>query len=105
MSDRSNRERMHTGELYLPDDGDIMREQLERLELLYEFNATRPSEPDKRGQLLKKMVSSPEPYSAPPPKRRSKRIPVRSNAPLRKAILAAPYFPKLYHLTRVVFRF
>ena len=57
MSDRSNRERMHTGELYLPDDGDIMREQLERLELLYEFNATRPSELDKRAQLLKKMFA------------------------------------------------
>lgn len=57
MSDKSNKERMHTGELYLPDDGDIMREQLERLELLYEFNATRPSELDKRAQLLKKMFA------------------------------------------------
>lgn len=36
----SMKEKMHTGELYLPNDEEIMNEQLQRLERLYDFNAT-----------------------------------------------------------------
>ncbi len=51
------KDRLHTGELYLPDDEEIMREQLRRLEKLYDFNSTRPSEMDKRNALLKEMFA------------------------------------------------
>ncbi len=51
------KDRLHTGELYLPDDEEIMREQLRRLEKLYDFNNTRPSEMDKREALLKEMFA------------------------------------------------
>lgn len=36
--------KMHTQELYLPEDPEIMAEQAKCLEKLYDFNATRPSE-------------------------------------------------------------
>lgn len=49
--------RMHTGELYLPDGDDIMEEQLKCLDHLYDFNATRPTELQKRAQMLKEMFA------------------------------------------------
>ena len=51
------KERMHTGELYLPGDDEIMTEQTKRLELLYDFNTSRPSESAKRQALLKEMFA------------------------------------------------
>lgn len=51
------KDKMHTGELYLPDDEEIMQEQLKRLDLLYDFNATRPTEMEKRERLLKQMFA------------------------------------------------
>ncbi len=51
------KERLHTGELYLPGDEEIMIEQLERLDRLYEFNQTRPTEMGKRKELLKEMFA------------------------------------------------
>ena len=53
----SMKERMHTGELYLPGDEEIMRRQLQRLNRLYDFNMTRPTELDKRQKLLKEMFA------------------------------------------------
>jgi len=53
----SMKEKMHTGELYLPNDEEIMNEQLQRLERLYDFNATRPLEQEKRTALLKEMFA------------------------------------------------
>ena len=53
----SMKERMHTGELYLPDDDEIMSEQLKRLNKLYDFNMTRPTELDKREAMLKDMFA------------------------------------------------
>lgn len=53
----SMNERMHTGELYLPWDSDIVAEQQARLNRLYEYNATRPTETDKREALLKEMFA------------------------------------------------
>lgn len=49
--------RMHTGELYLPGDAEIMAEQAKCLEQLYEFNHTRPKEFEKRQSLMKKMFA------------------------------------------------
>lgn len=51
------REKMHTGELYLPNDETIAAEQQQCLELLYDFNQTRPSETQKRAELMKKMFA------------------------------------------------
>ena len=36
-------EKLHTGELYLPTDEELVAKQTACLELLYEFNQTRPS--------------------------------------------------------------
>lgn len=55
--DMSNREKMLTGDLYLPDGDDVMKDQLLCLEKLYDYNATRPLEGEKRFQLLKEMFA------------------------------------------------
>lgn len=49
--------RMHTGELYLPDGDDIMEEQLQCLDRLYDFNATRPTQLQLRTEMLKEMFA------------------------------------------------
>lgn len=53
----SMKEKLHTGELYLPDDDSIMEEQLKHLDMLYDFNRTRPTELDKREKMLKEMFA------------------------------------------------
>ncbi len=53
----SMKDKLHTGELYLPGDEDIMREQLKCLDRLYDFNMTRPTELDKRQALMKEMFA------------------------------------------------
>ncbi|MBQ7956303.1 MAG: sugar O-acetyltransferase [Lachnospiraceae bacterium] len=49
------KEALHSGKLYLPGDEEILKEQFECLEKLYDFNQTRPSEFEKRTNLLKEM--------------------------------------------------
>lgn len=49
------KEKMHTGELYFPNDDEILKEQALCLEKLYDFNATRPHELKKREAMLKNM--------------------------------------------------
>ena len=51
------KDKMHTGELYLPTDEEIAKEQQLCLEKLYDYNATRPSEGKKRSVLLKEMFA------------------------------------------------
>lgn len=51
------KEKMHTGGLYLPNDGEIAALQAECLDRLYEFNMTRPTDLDKREQMLKEMFA------------------------------------------------
>ena len=53
----SQKEKMHSGELYLPTDDSIMEEQLACLNKLYDFNQTRPTELDKRAKLLKELFA------------------------------------------------
>ena len=55
MSDM--KDRLHTGELYLPGDEAIMEQQEKCLEHLYEYNMTRPGEKEKRNALLKEMLA------------------------------------------------
>ncbi len=51
------KEKMHSGELYLPGDEEILSEQFACLEKLYDFNRTRPSEYAKRMELLREMFA------------------------------------------------
>lgn len=53
----TEKEKMHNGRLYLPGDSEIMQEQTLCLEKLYDFNATRPLEYEKRMTLLKDMFA------------------------------------------------
>lgn len=52
-----NREKMHSGDLYLPMDDTIMQEQFDCLEKLYDYNLTRPKEQEKRALMLKDMFA------------------------------------------------
>lgn len=49
--------RMLEGRLYLPMDEGLMKEQLNCLDKLYDFNATRPLEQEKREKMLKEMFA------------------------------------------------
>ncbi len=51
------KEKMHSGKLYLPSDEEIVKEQTMCLEKLYDYNATRPLEQEKRASLLKEMFA------------------------------------------------
>jgi len=51
------KEKLHSGEIYLPGDAEIMQEQLQCLEKLYDFNATRPSQLEERTKLLREMFA------------------------------------------------
>lgn len=50
-------EKLHSGDIYEPGDETIMTEQFKCLEKQYDFNATRPSEMDKRMHLLREMFA------------------------------------------------
>ncbi len=51
------KDKLHSGELYLPTDDVIMAEQLKCLDRLYDFNNTRPLEQEKREKMLKEMFA------------------------------------------------
>ncbi len=57
MVDKELMDKLLGGELYSCNDEDLAREQLETLELLYEYNATRPTEQEKRAELLSRMFA------------------------------------------------
>lgn len=57
MSTEESKKRMQEGRLYLPEDEEIMHQQMLCLEKLYDYNATRPSEAEKREALLKEMFA------------------------------------------------
>ena len=50
-------DKLHTGEIYLPGDEEIVSYQTECQEKLYELNHTRPSEKEKRNRLLREMFA------------------------------------------------
>ena len=50
-------ERMSNQKLYYSNDEALLTEQMKHLELQYDFNHTRPSEREKRSQMLKKMFA------------------------------------------------
>lgn len=51
------REKMHSGDLYLSMDEQLFNEQLTYLDKLYDFNATRPLELERRTEMLKSMFA------------------------------------------------
>lgn len=51
------KDKLHTTELYFPEDEEIMKEQLQCLNKLYDFNQTRPIEQDKRAEMLEEMFA------------------------------------------------
>ncbi|HEY5846926.1 MAG TPA: sugar O-acetyltransferase [Microlunatus sp.] len=53
-----NRERMDAGLIYDPTDASLSVAQNDALELLYDYNATRPSQATERSQLLARMFAS-----------------------------------------------
>ena len=57
MGDPHVLEKMHNGEIYDPGDEGIVQEQLNCLELLYEYNSTHPHEQERRQNLLQKMFA------------------------------------------------
>lgn len=50
-------EKMHSEQLYVCSDEELMKYQMQCLEKLYDYNATRPSEYEKRKSLLKEMFA------------------------------------------------
>ena len=57
MDEWSMQEKMHSGEIYDPNDENTLREQMDCLELLYEYNQTRPHEQQRRQELLRQMFA------------------------------------------------
>lgn len=53
----SEYQKLHDKDIYDPGSESILKLQQSRMELLYDFNSTRPSEMDKRGKLLKEMFA------------------------------------------------
>ncbi len=53
----TEREKLHTGDLYYPSGDEIMTEQLACVNKLYDFNMTRPTELQKREEMLKDMLA------------------------------------------------
>ena len=53
----SEKDKLHTGELYFPGDPELTAKQNACLELLYDFNSTRPCDVEKRNSLLKRMFA------------------------------------------------
>ena len=51
------KEKMQSGELYLPTDENIMKEQLDCLKKLYDYNLTRPHDSARREELLREMFA------------------------------------------------
>lgn len=51
------KDKLHTGELYLPGDREIMEDQTRRLDRLYDFNHTRPRDYEKRQKLMQEMFA------------------------------------------------
>lgn len=65
---QTNQEKMHNGGLYQPSDPEIAKQQQQCLELLYDYNQSRPTETTKRQKLLAKMFAEigPDCYLEPP---------------------------------------
>ena len=50
------KEKMHSGELYLPLEKEIVEEQVVYQDMICDYNLTKPSETEKRKEMLKRML-------------------------------------------------
>lgn len=50
-------DKLHSGELYVSLDEELLQEQRAYLERLYDFNHTRPSESERRQEILRKLLA------------------------------------------------
>lgn len=57
MDSIETKKRMYSERLYFPGDKELVLEQTKCLELLYDYNTTRPSEFKRRAELLKEMFA------------------------------------------------
>lgn len=57
MTDSQDFDILHQKKLYCPSGESIMKEQARCMELLYDYNSTRPCEAEKRTELLKTMFA------------------------------------------------
>ena len=48
---------LHSEKIYFPVDEDLLKEQFGYIDKLYDYNATRPYEGEKRAQLLREMLA------------------------------------------------
>lgn len=48
---------LHSGKIYNPNDSELMNQQMKYVELLYDYNATRPSQMKQREALLRQMLA------------------------------------------------
>ena len=53
----TDKEKLHSGKVYYPSGEEIMTEQLGYLDKLYDFNLTRPTQLQKRAEMLKEMFA------------------------------------------------
>lgn len=51
------KDKLHTGEMYLCSEEELMAEQVIYQDMIFEYNQTKPSEYKKRYELLKKMLA------------------------------------------------
>lgn len=56
MCQDGTRKRMEEGKLYYPGDTQILKEQEQYMELLYDYNTTRPGEGEKQDPPEKMLV-------------------------------------------------
>lgn len=54
---KTEKEKMMAGEFYDKNDEQLQRETIEVRELLYDYNNSRPSEAEKRKELIKKIIN------------------------------------------------
>ena len=68
MSLNETKRKMHDREIYLCNEQELMDEQTLCLEILYDFNQTRPSESKKREEILARLFAEigPDCYIEPP---------------------------------------
>ena len=52
-----NLDKVHSGKLYFPDDEETLAIQRKTQELMYDFNATRPGEVERRLSLVHSMLA------------------------------------------------
>ena len=51
----TERDKVHTGELFLPMDPTVFEEQIVHMDLLWEYNQTKPSQQAERAARLQRM--------------------------------------------------